>query len=142
VESEITVAVDVPQVGDERRKNWAKIVTAVDDSLATGWAFEGEFVATGGIQDLPINAVVVVYGEKGSRNNPAVEARAYTVNSDGTLSFHASARGRAWARTLRDPVEELLTERPSEPPPQLPWHPDLMRYAEDALHEELRRRST
>lgn len=142
MESEITVAVDVPQVGDERRKNWAKVVTAVDDSLATGWAFAGDFVATGGIQDLPINAVVVVYGEKGSRNNPAVEARAYTVNSDGTLSLRASARGRAWARTLRDPVEELLADGAQEPMAQLPWHPDLMRYADDALHEELRRRTT
>lgn len=141
MESEITVAVDVPQIGDERRKNWAKVVTAVDDSLASGWAFDGEFVATGGIQDLPIDAVLVIYGEKGSRNNPAIEARAYTVNSDGTLSFHTSARGRAWARTLRDPVEELLTDSPAEAMTQLPWHPELMKYTDDALREELARRS-
>ena len=97
-----TVAVEIPLVGDERRKNWAKTVTNVDDSLATGWAFDGEFIATGGIQDVEPGSVLLVYGEKGSRANPAIEARVYTVNADATLSLRASARGRAWARTLRD----------------------------------------
>ncbi len=110
MEPEITVAVNIPLLGDERRKNWAKIVSNVDDSLATGWAYEGEFVATGGIQDVPAGAVLLVYGEKGSRANPAIEARVYTVNSDATLSPRAEARGRAWARTLRDPIEDLLVE--------------------------------
>jgi hypothetical protein len=58
----ILVAIDVPIVGDERRKNWAKIVTNVDESLASGWAFEGDFIATGGIQDVPIGSIILAYG--------------------------------------------------------------------------------
>jgi hypothetical protein len=136
----VIVAVEIPLVGDERRKNWAKSVTNVDDSLATGWAFDGEFIAAGGIQDVAVGAVIMVYGEKGSRGSPAIEARVYTVNADATLSLRGAARGRAWARTLRDPVEELLDEMAAKPMQMLEWRPDLMRYSEDALHEELRRR--
>ncbi|MEN8114548.1 MAG: hypothetical protein ABFS21_09180 [Actinomycetota bacterium] len=140
MEIPFTVAVEIPLVGDERRKNWAKTVTNVDDSLATGWAFDGDFIATGGIQDVEAGSVVLVYGEKGSRANPAIEARVYTVNSDATLSLRATARGRAWARTLRDTVEELLDEAAQVPVEQLGWSPDLMRYSDEALSEEMRRR--
>lgn len=136
----VTVAVDVPLVGDERRKNWAKVVERVDDSLATGWAFEGAFIAAGGVQDVPVGGVVLVYGERGGRANPTMEARVFTANGDGTLSHHATAKGRAWARTLRDQVEELLADRVERPPTDLPWHPDLMSYSDGALAEELRRR--
>ncbi len=135
-----TVAVEIPLVGDERRKNWAKVVTNVDDSLATGWAFDGDFIATGGIQDVEPGSVVLVYGEKGSRANPAIEARIYTVNSDATLSLRASARGRAWARTLRDSMEDLLAETAGTPIEQLDWSPELLRYSDEAIAEEMERR--
>ncbi|MGI9584372.1 MAG: hypothetical protein ACR2N7_02150, partial [Acidimicrobiia bacterium] len=75
MDDEVLVAIAVPLVGDERRKNWAKIVTNVDESLATGWAFEGEFIATGGIQDVPTGSILLLYGERGSRSNPQIEAR-------------------------------------------------------------------
>ncbi|HJQ91095.1 MAG TPA: hypothetical protein VJ950_05265 [Acidimicrobiia bacterium] len=104
----VMVAVDVPQVGDERHKNWAKVVESVDDTRASGWAFDGPFVATGGIQDLPMGATLLVYGERGSRANPQITARVYTVNPDSTLTLEAEAKGKAWARTLRDPVERCL----------------------------------
>lgn len=141
MEIPFTVAVEIPLVGDERRKNWAKTVTNVDDSLATGWAFDGEFIATGGIQDVEPGSVVLVYGEKGSRANPAIEARVYTVNSDATLSLRASARGRAWARTLRDTIEDLLAEVAEAPIELLGWNPDLIRYTDEAITEEVKRRN-
>lgn len=106
--TDVLVAVEVPAVGDERHKQWAKVVTNVDPAKSSGWAFDGEFVATGGIQDLPVGAVLLVYGERGSRANPHQQARVYTVNSDATLSFVSEAKGSAWARTLRDPVIDLL----------------------------------
>ena len=71
----VLVAVEIPQVGDERHKNWAKVVDAVDTSKASGWAYDGPFIATGGIQDVPIGSVVLVYGERGSRANPQITAR-------------------------------------------------------------------
>ena len=141
VETEpILVAVEVPSVGDERHKQWAKVVHDVDATKASGWAFEGEFIAVGGIQDVPSNSVVLVYGEKGSRANPQIEARVYVANADGTLSFHTSAKGRAWARTLRDPVEDLLATVEERPIEQVGWAPDLMRYTDEALRQELERR--
>ena len=136
----ILVAVDVPLVGDERRKNWAKIVTNVDESLTSGWAFEGDFIATGGIQDVPIGSVLLLYGERGSRTNPQIEAKVLRVNSDGTMSHVAHAKGRAWARTLRDQIVQLLAEEEEAPVTQRPWGPELLDYSTGALEEELRRR--
>jgi hypothetical protein len=140
MEEPILVAVDVPLVGDERRKNWAKVVTNVDESLTSGWAFEGDFIATGGIQDVPIGSILLLYGERGSRTNPQIEARVVRVNSDGTMSHIANAKGRAWARTLRDQVVQLLDDDQESPVELRPWGPELLQYSTDALTEELRRR--
>lgn len=136
----VTVAIEVPLVGDERLKNWAKIVTNVDPNGSGGWAFDGAFVATGGIQDVDAPSVLLVYGEKGSRGNPQPEARVYLVNTDATLTLHTTATGRAWARTLRDTVAELVAvDRPILPGAK-PWDPSLMGYSVEALAEELARR--
>lgn len=131
------VAVEIPQVGDERHKNWAKVVHSVDSTKSSGWAFVGDFIATGGIQDVPAGSVVLVYGERGSRRSPQSEAHIYVVNPDSTLSSHGSSKGRAWARTLRDVAEELLAE---ELPIQRGWEPDLLAFTDHALAEELVRR--
>lgn len=140
MEAPILVAVDVPLVGDERRKNWAKIVTNVDESLTSGWAFEGDFIATGGIQDVPIGSILLLYGERGSRTNPQIEARVIRVHGDGTMSHIANAKGRAWARTLRDQVVRLLEDTDETPVTLRPWGPELLQYSTEGLEEELRRR--
>jgi len=137
---EVKVPVDVPLVGDERHKNWAKIIYSVDVSKDSGWAFEGEFIAVGGIQDVPAGSVMIVYGERGSRANPQIAAQLFTVNADATLTAHASAKGRAWARTLRDQVIELLANPSDELPGRQDWTPELMLFTDQALVEELRRR--
>lgn len=132
MEGQVLVAVDVPLVGDERHKNWAKVVENVDTSKSSGWAFDGPFVAAGGVQDVPAGSVLLVYGERGSRANPQSSARVYTVNADATLTFEAEAKGKAWARTLRDPIERLLgTDRPRI---------DLSHLPDDLLAGELRAR--
>lgn len=134
------VAVEIPLVGDSRHKNWAKVIAQVDESKSSGWAFDGEFIAAGGVQDVPVGAVVMVYGERGSRANPQIEARIYTANADGTLSHEQTASGRAWARTLRDRVSELLEGSGDMTPQQIDWDPTIMRYSDDAIREEVRRR--
>lgn len=131
------VAADIPQLGDARRKNWAKVVYAVDASKASGWAYEGEFIATGGIQDVPVGSVVLVYGERGSRGNPESEAAVFLVNSDGTLTQQCAAKGRAWARTIRDEVEALLDQAAALPPP---GDPQLSDFSDVELATELERR--
>ena len=137
--TEILIAVDIPLLGDERRKNWAKVVHNVDEQKASGWAFEGDFIAVGGIQDIPVGAVILVYGERGSRSNPQSLAAVYIANADGTLTKHDEATGRAWARTLRDGVQELLgSERRGVE--RMEWRPELMLYRDDALLHEVERR--
>lgn len=132
MEDTVLVAVDVPQLGDERHKNWAKVVDSVDSSKSSGWAYDGDFVSVGGIQDLPAGSVLLVYGEKGSRVNPQILARVYSVNADATLSFEAEAKGKAWARTLRDPIERCLgMERDTF---------DLSYLSDELLADELRAR--
>jgi hypothetical protein len=130
------VAVDIPEVGDERLKSWAKVVDYVDEAKSSGWAFVGEFIATGGIQDVAAGSVVLVYGERGSRANPRPVAAVYTVNADATLSHEAEASGRAWARTLRDRVVDLVSGelRPVTPAVDLTGLPDVL------LMDEVRRR--
>lgn len=132
MEDTVLVAVEVPLAGDERHKNWAKIIHSVDTNKSSGWAFEGEFIATGGIQDVPAGSVLLVYGERGSRGNPQISASVFTVNPDGTLSLEADAKGKAWARTLRDPVERCLgVDRPLY---------DLSHIPDSVLQDELRSR--
>ena len=132
MDGRVLVAVEVPLVGDERHKNWAKVVENVDTSKSSGWAFDGPFVAAGGIQDVPAGSVLLVYGERGSRANPQNIARVFMVNADATLTLEAEAKGKAWARTLRDPIERLLgTDRPRI---------DLSHLPDDLLVDELRSR--
>jgi len=129
MDAQVLVAVDIPLVGDERHKNWAKVVENVDTSKSSGWAFDGPFVAAGGIQDVPAGSVLLVYGERGSRAKPQSAARVYTVNADATLTLEAEAKGQAWARTIRDPIERLLgMERERL---------DLSRLPDQALADEL-----
>jgi len=132
MDDRVLVAIDVPLLGDERHKNWAKIVESVDTSKSSGWAFDGPFVATGGIQDVPAGSILLVYGERGSRANPQITARVFTVNADATISMEAEAKGKAWARTIRDAVERCLG---MEKPPL-----DLTYLTDDLLVTELRAR--
>ncbi|MEX1134478.1 MAG: hypothetical protein WED83_06520 [Acidimicrobiia bacterium] len=132
MDDRVLVAIDVPLLGDERHKNWAKIVESVDTSKSSGWAFDGPFVATGGIQDIPAGSVLLVYGERGSRANPQITARVFTVNADATISLETEAKGKAWARTIRDTVERCLG---------LEKQPlDLAHLSDDLLVDELRAR--
>ncbi|MDP9143862.1 MAG: hypothetical protein M3N43_04055, partial [Actinomycetota bacterium] len=77
-------------------------------------------------------SVLLVYGERGSRANPQIMAHVYRVNADSTISLEAEAKGKAWARTLRDPVERCL----GMDAPQL----DLSYLSDDLIADELRAR--
>lgn len=131
---EVIVPVRVPQLGDERRRHWAKIISSVDETKSTGWAFVGEFVADGGIQDLPAGGVLLLYGERGSNANPRSEASLYTIGPDATLTLEASASGRAWARTLRDRAVELVSSAGES------GGPDLSGITDEYLVHELQAR--
>ena len=131
------VAVEIPLVGDHRRKHWAKVVHDVDTSKSSGWAYVGEFINDGGIQDVPAGSVVIAYGETGSRTNPHPEVRVYRTNPDATLSLETTASGRAWARTIRDTVQRLVDD---DADLRRDWDPDVTTWSDAALAEELVRR--
>ena len=61
----------------------------------------------------------------------------FVVNPDSTLSEHGQAKGKAWARTLRDPISDLLTD---ELPTHREWDVVLLGFSDHALAEELVRR--
>lgn len=132
MDDRVLVAIEVPLLGDERQKNWAKIVDSVDTSKSSGWAFDGPFVAAGGIQDVPAGSVLLVYGERGSRVNPQITARVFTVNADATITMEGEAKGKAWARTIRDTVERCLGMEKSPL--------DLSHLSDELLADELRAR--
>jgi hypothetical protein len=132
MDDRVLVAIEVPLLGDERHKNWAKIVDSVDTSKSSGWAFDGPFVATGGIQDVPAGSVLLVYGERGSRVNPQITARVFIVNADATITMEGEAKGKAWARTIRDMVERCLGMEKSPL--------DLSHLSDELLADELRAR--
>jgi hypothetical protein len=127
---EALVAVSVPQLGDARRRHWVK---AIDESKSSGWAYEGDFVADGGTQDLPVGALLLLYGERGSSSNPQSLAALYSVGADSTLTLEGEASGRAWARTLRDRAQEVLNVLRTA-------SLDLSAVEGSLLAEELRRR--
>lgn len=131
------VAVEIPLVGDHRRKHWAKVVHSVDASKSSGWAYVGDFIADGGIQDVRAGSVVIAYGETGSRANPHPEVHVYRINADATTSLETTASGRAWARTIRDTVQQLVED---ETDVRRDWDPDITTWSDDALAEELARR--
>ena len=57
------------------------------------------------------------------------------------MSHHGTATGRAWARTLRDAVVELLERDTPMEAATREWDPSLMGYSDEALRHELQRRS-
>ncbi len=54
------------------------------------------------------------------------------MNADATLTLEAEAKGQAWARTLRDPIERILGEERGAI--------DLSRVMDETLVDELRAR--
>ena len=136
---DILVAVDVPLVGDERHKNWAKVVANVDPSKPqagrTKATSSPPVASKTSLQDRSCSSTA----SEGVAPTLLLRLAVYTANADGTLSPEARASGRAWARTLRDNVQDLL-HRGTPIPHELDWSPSLMQYSDEAIREEVRRR--
>ena len=65
-----------------------------------------------------MGATLLVYGERGSRANPQITARVYTVNPDSTLSLEAEAKGRpgpGHSGTRSSVASERIRRRPTSP---------------------------
>ena len=61
------------------------------------------------------------------------------MNTDATLSLRETATGRAWARTLRDTVADLVASDLPIGSASHGWDVQLMGYSTEALREELGR---
>lgn len=108
----------VPYPTDDRHKNWAKLVTAVDVTKTNGYAFEGPWLKRGQLAELPVGGVVLLYDEVGSRKNHepwvtihVVGPSGFKLDADYKLVSTQSARGLDWALKLRDTAAKLLELR-------------------------------
>ena len=92
-----------------KRRGWHKHVTGVDTTKRNGYAFDGQFLASGE-QDLPLGAIVIEQEPTGSVKNWGKRGIAYEVTPDGLEEF---ARCDDWTReflTFRDAVAEALQD--------------------------------
>jgi hypothetical protein len=115
------VKVRVPSPRDSRFKSWARLITGVDRSRKDGYAFQGPWLRRGRLDELPVQALVLLYDEVGSRRYHHPEVEVLRVQGDGSLAQVEDDRGplRAegwdWALLLRDRVAALLGAAPERP---------------------------
>jgi len=115
------VKVQIPSPRDHRFKSWARLITGVDRSRKDGFAFQGPWLRRGRLDELPVQALVLLYDEVGSRRHHHPEVEVLRVQGDGSLAQVEDdrgplrAEGRDWALLLRDRVAALLDAAPERP---------------------------
>jgi hypothetical protein len=115
------VKIRVPSPRDSRFKSWARLITGVDRSRKDGYAFQGPWLRRGRLDELPVQALVLLYDEVGSRRYHHPEVEVLRVQGDGSLAQVEDDRGplRAegwdWALLLRDRVAAFLDAAPERP---------------------------
>jgi hypothetical protein len=115
------VKVRIPAPRDHRFKSWARLITGVDCSRKDGYAFQGPWLRRGRLDELPVQALVLLYDEVGSRRHHHPEVEVLRVQGDGSLAQVEDdrgplrAEGRDWALLLRDRVAALLDAAPGRP---------------------------
>ncbi|MCL6560532.1 MAG: hypothetical protein K6U74_17400, partial [Firmicutes bacterium] len=100
-----------PRVGDNRFKQWAKLVEKVDTSKANGFAFEGRFLNS--LDEVDIGAYILAYGECGSRRRRTPVAALFRVKENGELEkiFEEAYLPPQWALAIRDRVASIIEGR-------------------------------
>lgn len=86
---------------------WAKILSGIDHSKDTGFAFLGKWAPRDRDFEQEEGAIILVYWDSG----PAAHLYRVTDGVDGGLELVAKARGKSWALDLRDIADEALREQ-------------------------------
>jgi len=106
--------IEIPELGDERFKRWAKKIDRVDLNHSNGYAFEGQWLQYGRKAELEVGTLILLYREVGSRKNHQPKVTVARVEEDGKLNPILKTLGWNWALDLRDSVAELLAEKKEE----------------------------
>lgn len=72
----------------KKGKQWAKLITSVDDTKQNGFAFEGNFLKKEGEMQVDVGGVILSVGFKGSWNNGCLWGRVYQVTSSGLKKIY------------------------------------------------------
>ena len=130
------IIVTIPDYGKRGKRCWARILTGVDRTKTTGYAFQGDWLTPGRMYELPIGTIVLLGWESGSVSRRVKMAALFCVNAGG-LEEVVRAEGDDWALQLRDKAAELLTASGG---PAVECGNRLAEFADDELIAELRRR--
>ncbi len=68
-----------------KRRGWIKTVTACDSSKTNGYAFEGQFLSSGVLTEVPVGALLLSVFPAGSTKNGYQEAELFRVHADDDL---------------------------------------------------------
>ena len=101
-------------IGDRRFKQWVKVVTGVDTTIANGYAFQGTFIGFNRKAELPIGALLLYFGMEGSRRfqRPCVALREVTPDGLETL-YERDRLDLSWALDVRDDIAAIVAARRS-----------------------------
>ena len=98
-----------------RRTGWTKHVTAVDETKANGYAFEGEFIDDGQ-HEIDAGSVLISKDPKGSAKNGYHVGCVGIVRADGAIDWTTPCDD--WRKNfldLRDAVAAALNTEPPNP---------------------------
>ena len=130
----------IPEVLDERKKAWRKLLDGVDKTKTNGYAFAGNWLLAGERAELQVGSFILCYDEAGSTKNwyPLVRLLRVGVNGlDEVYRWEGDARERSWALAVRDEIAAILADaRGQEPEERSP----LASISDDDLIAELERR--
>lgn len=119
--------IDLSGIGDNRFKRWAKTVKRVNTSVATGYAFEGDFIGIGRKHELPVGSYVLVYAELGSMRHHHPSVQLWRVTEDGhEVVYKQEHLNPSWALEVRDDIAAIVNAAPesAEEPNPLAAVPD------------------
>jgi len=104
-------------IGDPRFKQWVKVVTEVDTTISTGYAFQGSFIRFDRKVELDVGTLLLYFGMEGSRRfqRPCVALKAVTHDGLETL-YERDGLDLSWALDVRDDIAEIVAARRSSGP--------------------------
>ena len=131
----------VPETLDGRKKSWRKLLTQVDKTKATGYAFVGEWLRAGARAELEVGSFIFCYDEAGSMKNWYPVVRMFKVGVENDLEevyrWEGNARERDWALAVRDEIAAILAEAQRQKPEE---GGPLAGFSDEELIAELERR--
>lgn len=110
INSRISKKVKVTIKLDPRYKCWAKILVAVDETKANGYAFLGDFIKVNELIELPVGVYILTYHETGSEKNRDYEIEVFLTTKNGLEStgIRTCTPKNDWTLKIRDDVAKLI----------------------------------